>query len=267
MSLITDKYEQRARSINSMVCIGLDSDIDRLPESFQTEEFPQFAFNKWIIDQTHVYASAYKLNIAFYEARTTAGWHEMQMTVEYLDSHYPDIVTICDAKRGDISSTNKGYVRAIFDVMGFDAITLNPYVGKEGLMPFLERDDKACIILCRTSNQGSDEFQQRKLKGGKRLWQYVAEQVVTEWNENENCMLVAGATDTDDLREMRQIAQEMTLLVPGVGTQGGSAQDVVRAGINNDGLGLIINVARDIIFNESPADAARELRDAINFHL
>jgi orotidine-5'-phosphate decarboxylase len=258
------KYEQRANSVNSLICIGLDSTIQRLPAKFQQTEYPQFTFNKWIIDQTHSYVSAYKPNIAFYEARGPQGLQELKMTVDYLQENYADIFTICDAKRGDIGSSNKGYVTLIFEWYGFDAITLNPLVGKEALMPFLERDDKASIIMCRTSNPGSGEFQEAKLRKHGRLWEYIAEQVANEWNERENCMVVIGATYPDDLKQARNIIGEMTILVPGIGSQGGDPKEVTKVGLNNNGLGLILNASRSIIFSENPATAALSLRDAVN---
>lgn len=258
------KYERRAQSINSLLCVGLDSDIDRIPAKYREKKNPQFAFNKWVIEQTHSYASAYKPNMAFYEARGPQGLQELKMTMEYLQESHPNIYTICDAKRGDIGSTNKGYVTSIFDWYGFDSVTLNPLLGREALIPFLEREDKGNIILCRTSNPGSDEFQGRKNKKGKHFWESIADHVATEWNENKNCMLVVGATYPEDLERVRKIVGEMTILVPGVGTQGGDPQEVTKVGLNNDGLGLIINASRSIIFAESPGQAAMEMRDKIN---
>jgi orotidine-5'-phosphate decarboxylase len=263
MSII-HKYEARASSINSLICVGLDSDYDRLPVQFHDEEHPQFAFNKWIIEQTHSYASAYKPNMAFYESRGTQGMQELKLTMDYIRANHPEIFTICDAKRGDIGSSNNGYVTSVFDWYGFDAVTLHPYLGREALMPFLGREDKGCIILCRTSNPGSSEFQDRRTKKGKRMWQVVAENVAEEWNENGNCMLVAGATYPEDLEVIRKTVGEMTLLIPGVGAQGGDVNKVTRVGLNNEGLGLIISASRSIIFAESPSQAAQELRDAVN---
>lgn len=258
------KYEHRADSVSSLICVGLDSAFDQLPAEFLQVEHPQFAFNKWIIDQTHSYVSAYKPNIAFYEARGPHGLHELKMTMEYLHENHSDIFTICDAKRGDIGNSNKGYVASIFDWYGFDAVTLNPLVGKEALMPFLERDDKASIILCRTSNPGSGEFQQKELKKRGLLWEYIAEQVANEWNEKENCMLVIGATYPDDLRQARKIIGEMTILVPGIGVQGGNPLEITKIGLNNNGLGLILNASRSVIFSDNPATTALSLRDAVN---
>jgi orotidine-5'-phosphate decarboxylase len=263
MSIVIDKYNRRVEQADSLVCVGLDSEFARLPDRFKTDEFPQFAFNRWIIEQTHPYASAYKPNIAFYEARgeITA----LAKTMAYLRENHPDILTICDAKRADIGSTNQGYVEAIFDRLGFDAVTLNPYLGREALEPFLRRDDRGCIILCRTSNPGAGELQDLEV-GGKPLWQIVAEQVREHWNARGNCMLVAGATYPAELRRIREIVGDMPLLVPGVGAQGGDVAQTVRAGQTSTGKGMIINSSRGIIFAAHPAEASRILRDTINLY-
>jgi len=263
MSAVIEKYDKRVEQVNSLVCVGLDSDYNSLPGHFRGEANPQFAFNRWVIEQTHPYASAYKPNIAFYEARGEDGIRELYMTIDYLRRNYPDILTICDAKRADIGSTNQGYVTAIFDRMGFDAVTLNPYLGAEALRPFLDRADKGCILLCRTSNSGAGEFQDLQV-GDRPLWQAVAEQICTQWNRNGNCMLVAGATYPDELKLIRAMVGDMTLLVPGVGTQGGSVEQTVKAGLNTRGKGMIINSSRAIIFASDPGAAAQSLRDAIN---
>ncbi len=263
------KFEQRARAVNSLLCVGLDSDLSRIPQEFQDERHPQFAFNQHIIEQTHAYTSTYKPNIAFYESQGINGLESLKLTIEYLASEYPEIVTICDAKRGDIGSTSAQYAQMVFDLYGFDAVTLHPYPGQDGLQPFLDYQDKACIIVCRTSNPGAVEFQDLTIKkrGGKLLWEVVADRVTNDWNKHSNCMLVVGATYPDALKSIRNIVDEMTLLVPGVGAQGGKIEQVIRAGLNNDGLGMILSASRSIIFAKNPATAARKLRDAINLHL
>jgi orotidine-5'-phosphate decarboxylase len=262
-SAILDKYNRRVEAIASLVCVGLDSEVEKTPARFSDDEFPQFAFNRWIIDQTAEYTASIKPNMAFYEARGAQGWNELRMTMEYLRANHPEIVTICDAKRADIGNTNRGYVAAIFDEMGFDAITLHPYLGREALAPFLERADKASIILCRTSNPGAGEFQDLNLDG-RPLWQAVAEKVDREWNSNGNCMLVVGATYPEEMRTTRTIAPNITFLVPGVGAQGGDVDSVVAAGLDANGRGLMISSSRGIIFSDDPAAAARSLRDEIN---
>jgi orotidine-5'-phosphate decarboxylase len=263
MSAAIDKYNRRVDQIDSLLCVGLDSDYRQLPERFRRDEFAQFAFNRWIIEQTHRYASAYKPNIAFYEARGEEGLSALARTLDHLCANHPDILTICDAKRADIGSTNQGYVEAIFDRLGFDAVTLNPYLGREALEPFLARADKGCILLCRTSNPGAGELQDLVI-GGQPLWQIVAERVRDHWNTRGNCMLVAGATYPGELHRIREIVGEMTLLVPGIGAQGGDVEQTVRAGRTAAGKGMIINSSRGIIFADDPAEAARSLRDMIN---
>lgn len=264
MSMI-EKYNKRVDTVNSLLCVGLDSNVDYLPEKFLAQDYPQFAFNQWMIEETHEFVSAYKPNIAFYEARGIEGLRELQMTMDYLRENHPDIYTICDAKRADIGSTSEAYAKAIFDRLGFDSITLHPYLGKDALEPFLRRGDKGCIILCRTSNAGAVEFQDLQVEG-KYLWEVVAERVYSEWNAKGNCMLVAGATYPDEMKIVRKIVGDMTLLVPGIGVQGGNVQQTVTAGLNSAGKGLIINSSRGIIFSENPGRAAQELRDGINVY-
>lgn len=260
-----NKYNKRARKINSLLCVGLDSDFAKIPKRFLKNKFPQFEFNKWIIKETHQYVSAFKMNSAFYEARGDRGVGELKMTMDYLRKNHPDIFTILDAKRADIGNTNNGYVSAIFDWLGFDAVTLHPYLGEEALKPFLDRKDKISIILCKTSNPGAGEFQDLNVKHsvfdktGFPLWQVVAEKVSKSWNKNKNCMLVVGATYPREMKKIRAIAGEMTFLVPGVGAQGGDLKAVLKAGLNKKGLGLIINSSRGIIFSKNPKAEAQKL--------
>lgn len=258
-----DKLNHRIDAAHSLLCVGLDSDLAQLPERFRTQPQPQFAFNKWIIDQTHKTAIAYKPNMAFYEARGAQGITELALTMEYLRQRHPDILTICDAKRADIGSTNQGYVTALFDQLGFDAVTLNPYLGREAMQPFLDRTDKISIILCKTSNLGAGELQDLEVssdRGQQKLWQVVARKVSEEWNQHGNCMLVVGATYPDELKTVRQMVGDMTLLVPGVGTQGGELSAVLTAGLTPTKKGLIINVSRGIIFAKKPGEAAKQLQ-------
>jgi len=257
-----EKYNQRAEKINSLLCVGLDSDFEKIPEKFKSLEFPQFEFNKWIIEETHEYAAAFKPNSAFYEARGDAGIKELKMTMEYLAKNNPDIFTILDAKRADIGNTNNGYVKSIFDWLGFDAVTINPYLGQEAVQPFLDRKDKVSIILCRTSNSGAGELQDLK-DGDKTIWQTVAEKVSKVWNKNNNCMLVVGATYPEEMKKVREITGDMTFLVPGIGVQGGDLQAVMQAGLNSQGLGLIINSSRGIIFSSDPKAESRKLCEEI----
>lgn len=263
MNAALQKFDRRAEAIGSLLCVGLDPELERIPTRFQKEEWPLFAFNRWIIEQTHSYVTSYKPNMAFYEARGTQGLRELELTMEYLRSEHPAIFTICDAKRGDIGNTNRGYATSIFDGMGFDSVTLHPYLGKEALAPFLERHDKACIVLCRTSNPGAGEFQNLETDG-RPLWETVALRVSTDWNAEGNCMLVVGATYPEEMRRIRAIAPMISFLVPGVGAQGGDVASVVSAGMDMLGKGLLISSSRGILFSEDPAAAARGLRDEIN---
>lgn len=260
---VIDKLNKRIDAINSLVCVGLDSYFEKIPERFRALEFPQFGFNKYIIEQTYEHVCAFKSNSAFYEARGEQGMRELKMTIDYINQSYPDIVTILDAKRADIGSTNKGYVTAIFDWLGFDAMTLHPYLGKEALAPFLERNDKACIILCRTSNPGAGEIQDLEI-GDKPLWLIIAEKVSKEWNKNNNCMLVVGATYPEEMNVIRKTVGNMTFLVLGVGAQGGSVEEIIKAGINSERKGLIISSSRQIIFSDDPRKEVIKLKEEIN---
>ncbi len=260
-----DKYNARATKLDSLLCVGLDSDMARLPQPFLDSETPQLAFNRHIIDATADYAAAFKFNIAFYEANGASGWTQLAASLEYLRRHHPDALTICDAKRADIGNTSIAYARSIFQELGFDAVTLNPYLGRDALQPFLDYTDRACIILCRTSNPGSAEIQDLHV-ASQPLWQLVAEKVAREWNDNRNCMLVVSATNPAEMAEIRARTGDMTFLVPGIGAQGGDISAVLAAGLNSAGRGLIINSARGIIFADDPAAAAADLRAAINHH-
>lgn len=260
---IIDKYNARVDKVNSLVCVGIDSEFEKLPERFKKMKNPQFEFNKWIIDQTQEYAAAFKANIAFYDARGDQGLKELKMTMDYLVEKYPDIFRVCDSKRGDIGNTNNGYVEEILDWLNFDAMTLHPYMGKESLQPFLDRKDKGLIVLCRTSNPGAGELQDL-IVDGKPLWQIVAEKVRDEWNKNDNCLLVVGATVPEETKKIRELVGDMTFLMPGIGAQGGDVEAAVKAGVNSEKKGLIINSSRGIIFSENPAEEARKLRDEIN---
>ena len=262
---------------NSLLCVGLDSNYDRIPEHLKSEEFPQFEFNKAIIDATHDLVCAYKPNSAFYEARGEQGMRELKMTMDYLGETYPEIATIDDAKRGDIGSTNDGYVNSIFDYYGFDSVTLHPYLGKEALKPFLDRKDKGCIVLCRTSNPGAGEFQDLVVEtrhgASLPLYQCVAQEIYDHWNDHENCLLVIGATYPRELAEIRKLCPDMTFLVPGIGAQGGDVEKTVKAGLNSKNAGMIINSSRGVIFagsGEDFADVARKeaarTRDEINMY-
>lgn len=261
LSLALQKLEDRSQAVNSLVCVGLDTSLELIPNRFAQAQHPLFAFNRWIIDQTHDLVAAYKPNLAFYEARGSAGWLQLELTMQYLREKHPSIFTIADAKRADIGSTNQGYVTAIFDTLGFDAVTLHPYLGQEALQPFLDRKDKAHIILCRTSNPGAGELQD-VISDGQPLWRRVAQLVSESWNTHSNCMLVVGATYPEELRQVREVVGTMPLLIPGIGAQGGDLHQVLTNGLSGDG-GLLISSSRSIIYSDDPRESAQQLRDEI----
>lgn len=244
---------------NSLVCVGLDSDIGKIPEFLKRGKNPQFTFNKAIIDATHDLVCAYKPNSAFYESRGAAGVTELKMTCDYLRVTFPQIPFIIDAKRGDIGNTNDAYAQYVFDYLGADAVTLQPYLGGEANEPFLKMKDKGIFILCRTSNPGAGEFQDLQV-GNEPLYTFMAKQITKIWNKNNNCALVVGATYPKELAEVRKIAGDMTILVPGIGAQGGDVEATLKAGLNSDTSGLIINSSRGIIFAGNGKDFAERAR-------
>lgn len=259
-----EKLDETVTKNNSLVCVGLDPVLDKLPEEFKTKEKPFLEFNKSIIDTTHDLVCAYKPNSAFYEALGADGIQQLKETCDYIKQNYPEIPIILDAKRGDIGSTNNGYVDFAFEYLKADAITLHPYMGQKSLAPFLARSDKGCIILCQTSNDGADEFQSLETSGEK-LYKTIAKSVAEKWNSNGNCLLVASATYPEKLKEIREITgDEMVFLVPGIGTQGGNVETTLKAGLNNKGRGLVINSSRAIIYAENPRQETENLQNQIN---
>lgn len=245
------------------VCVGLDPDYSKLLPQLKNGNTSEelLSFNKSIIDQTIDLVCAYKLQSAFYEVFGEPGWKALKQTAEYIKQKNPDIPLILDAKRGDIGSSNEAYAKAIFDHLGFDAVTVHPYLGKEALEPFLKRLDKGIIVLVKTSNPGGGEFQDLKVDG-KPLYQVVAEHINT-WNQNNNLGVVVGATYPDELKEVRKIIGDMPILVPGIGTQGGDLEKTIKAGQNSQGQGMIISSSRGIIFAENPREATIKLHEEI----
>lgn len=237
----------------SFLCVGLDTDLDKIPTYLLSEKDPVFSFNKAIIDATHEYCVAYKPNIAFYEALGVDGWKALKKTIEYLHSEYPDIYTIADAKRGDIGNTSRMYAKAFFDDLGFDSITVAPYMGKDSVEPFLEFKNKHTILLALTSNEGAFDFQTSKT-GGDDLYKKVI-QTSKEWQNSENLMYVVGATKAEHLADIRKIIPENFLLVPGVGAQGGSLEEVCKYGITEN-VGLLVNSSRKIIYASDSSNFA-----------
>ena len=234
----------------SFLCVGLDSDIEKIPVALHREKDPVFRFNKEIIDATNKYVVAYKPNIAFYESRGADGWVSLENTVEYIRSQYPEIFLIADAKRGDIGNTSKMYAKTFFEYLDFDAITVAPYMGEDSVSPFLEYPDKWVILLALTSNSGANDFQFSVDREDKtRLFEKVLQRS-SGWGTENNMMYVVGATKAEMLRDIRKIIPDHFLLVPGIGAQGGSLEDVAEYGINNK-CGLLVNSSRGIIFADS----------------
>lgn len=229
---------------DKFVCIGLDK--------------ADFEFSKEIIDTTYDLVAAYKPQSAYYEALGAKGFEILKKTIEYIRSNHPDIPLIFDAKRADIGPTSTEYTKAIFDLLGFDGVTVNPYLGKEALEPFLERADKEIIILVKTSNPGAGEFQDLKIEG-KPLYQVVAKHIARDWNTNGNCAVVVGATYPQELKIVREIIGDMPILIPGIGAQGGDLEATVKNGLNSKKQGIIISASRSIIFAEKPREAAQNL--------
>ncbi len=243
--MTTDQLISEIKKKKSFLCVGLDVDLDKIPEFLLKEEDPIFSFNKAIIDATHQFAVAYKPNTAFYEAYGLKGWKSLEKTINYLNENYPEIFTIADAKRGDIGNTSSRYAKAFFEDLGFDSITVAPYMGKDSIEPFLAFENNHTILLALTSNEGAFDFQTQKV-GNQELYKNVLE-TSKNWKNSQNLMYVVGATKAEYFAEIRIIIPNSFLLVPGVGAQGGNLNDVCKYGMNED-VGLLINSSRGIIY-------------------
>jgi len=259
------------REKGSFLCVGLDTDISKIPGSLLGHDDPVFEFNRRIVDSTAEYAVAYKPNLAFYECLGTKGLLSLERTVNYIADKYPGMFLIADAKRGDIGNTSKMYAKAFFDVMPFDAVTVAPYMGEDSVAPFISYGGKWVILLALTSNKGADDFQYHN-DNGERLFEKVLRKSL-EWGSPDNMMYVVGATRAEMLREIRKIVPDHFLLIPGVGAQGGSLEEVVKYGINNK-CGLLVNSSRAIIYADSTDGfditagiKAREVRDQMAEYL
>ena len=239
---------------NSFLCIGLDVDIDKIPKHILDKEDPIFEFNKQIIDATHHLAVAYKPNTAFYEAYGLKGWKTLTKTIRYLNNNYPEIFTIADAKRGDIGNTSTMYAKAFFEDLGFDSVTVAPYMGRDSVEPFLSFKNKHTILLALTSNKGAFDFQTQKTDN-EVLYKNVIK-TSSSWVNNENLMYVVGATKADYFKEIRTLVPNNFLLVPGIGAQGGNLHDVCKYGMNQN-IGLLINSSRGIIYASDQQDFAK----------
>ena len=237
----------------SFLCVGLDTEITKIPAHLQNDEDPIFSFNKAIIDATAPYTVAYKPNIAFYECYGIKGWKSLEKTVEYLHANYPEIFLIADAKRGDIGNTSKMYAQAFLQNLPFDSVTVAPYMGEDSVTPFLSYPNKWVILLALTSNKGAFDFQFIESQNEK-LFETVLK-ISQKWGTDENMMYVVGATKADMLSQIRTIIPNHFLLVPGVGAQGGSLEEVAKYGMNKD-CGLLVNSSRGIIFADSSQNFA-----------
>lgn len=246
---------ENIRKKGSFLCVGLDTDIKKIPGFLLDTTDPMFAFNKEIIDATAPYAVAYKPNLAFYESEGLEGWRSLEKTVHYLRENYPDIFLIADAKRGDIGNTSSMYAKAFFEKMDFDAITVAPYMGEDSVKPFLAYEGKRVVLLALTSNKGAFDFQYiTDNSTGERFFEKVISTSLN-WGNAENMMYVVGATKAEELADIRRIVPHHFLLVPGVGTQGGSLQEVAKYGLNKQ-CGLLVNSSRAIIYASNGQDFA-----------
>ena len=234
-------------SKKSFLCIGLDTDINKIPKFLLNSDDPIFDFNKKVIDATNKYCVAYKPNIAFYESQGLSGWKALEKTINYINSKYPEIFTIADAKRGDIGNTSSMYAKAYFETLNFDSITISPYMGKDSVEPFLEYKNKHTILLALTSNVGAFDFQTKKIVDKpNKLYEEVIK-TSTSWKNSNQLMYVVGATKASYLKDIRKIVPNNFLLIPGVGAQGGDLKEVCDNGLNNE-VGLLINSSRSIIY-------------------
>ena len=244
---------EQIKKKQSFLCVGLDTDVNKIPQELLAMEDPVFEFNKQIINKTAQYAVAYKPNTAFYEVYGTKGWLSLERTIQYIHNDYPEIFVIADAKRGDIGNTSANYAKAFFNTLKADALTVAPYMGKDSVEPFLNFEDKWVVLLALTSNAGSKDFQYLSV-GDKMLHQQVL-QTATTWADSEKMMFVVGATHPEELGEIRKMLPDYFFLVPGVGAQGGDLQAVAKNGLNNE-CGLLVNSSRGIIYASNGSDFA-----------
>ncbi|PUZ24681.1 orotidine-5'-phosphate decarboxylase [Chitinophaga costaii] len=245
------------REKQSYLCIGLDTDLHRIPRHLHAHADPVFAFNKAIIDATKDLCVSYKINTAFYECMGIRGWETLQRTIEYIPE---GIFTIADAKRGDIGNTATQYAKTFFDTFQFDSVTVAPYMGKDSVTPFLEFSGKWAILLGLTSNEGSGDFQLQRMEGGEYLYEKVL-RAGTSWGSADNLMFVVGATQTEQMARIRALVPDHFFLVPGVGAQGGDLAQISQLGMNKD-CGLLVNVSRGIIYAGNGEDFATDARQA-----
>lgn len=241
------------------ICVGLDSDINKIPQYLLSQQNPILEFNKIIIENTYQDAAAYKINFAFYEKDGSKGFDTIHQTIELIPK---DVLTIADAKRGDIGNTSQMYAQSIFDHFNFDAVTLHPYMGFDSLSPFLEYRNKLNFILALTSNSGSSDFEKQKLSSGQFLYQRVIEKV-NEWNAKQNCGIVFGATNLDELEENITLFHQLPVLLPGVGAQGGNLEEVAKVFSNHNNKNFLINISRALIYCDNSEDFGSRINQTI----
>ncbi len=249
------------------LCVGLDTDLEKIPESARQAGVRESIvnFNRAIIEATKDIAGSYKPNSAFYEAHGQLGWAALQETIAYINMVAPEVPVILDAKRGDLGNSSEGYARAAFDNLNADAITVQPYQGRDAIQPFLDRADRGVIVLCRTSNATAREFQDLEANG-EPLYMRVARSVASEWNGNGNCALVVGATYPEEMKKIREVADDLPFLIPGIGAQGGDLEKTVQCGKDSRGRGMLIAVSRGIQYASSGADFADAARAKAQEH-
>ena len=251
------KLENQIKEKKSFLCIGLDIDLDKIPAHLKEKEDPIFSFAKDIIDSTHEFAVAYKPNIAFFEAYGLLGWKSLEKIIKYLNSNYPEIFTIADAKRGDIGNTSNMYAKAFLENLEFDSITISPYMGKDSVEPFLAFDNKYVFLLTLTSNLGSEDFQLKDISStSNKLYEDV---ILTSrnWKNSDKIMYVVGAKNVKEINKIRKLVPNSYLLIPGIGAQGGSLKDICENGLDNS-LKLLVNSSRSIIYSSSDKDYAEK---------
>ncbi len=261
-----DRVKSISKTKNSLLCVGLDSVIEKMPKHIQSAENPLWEFNKTIIDATLPHAAAFKVNLAFYEAYGLLGWNALEKTFNYMPN---EVLKIADAKRGDIGNTAKMYARAVFEQLGADAVTVNPYMGFDSAQPFLEEESRGVFFLCLTSNPGSKDFQYFS-DGQNTLYQHIAK-TVDSWNQKNNCGLVVGATHPDELKGLRDVCPDLPFLIPGIGAQGGDVPVSVTSGTDAEGSSALFNSSRAILYAghdqqyaQAAAFAAQQTQQQLN---
>ncbi len=262
----SERLDRAYAAADSLVCVGLDPDLSRLPDDLRSDDEPLFAFNRRIVDATRDLCAAYKPQIAFYSALGKED--ELAASIRYIRERAPAALVILDAKRGDIGNTAEAYAREAFERYDADAVTVNPYMGEDAVLPFLARPERGAVILCRTSNPGGHDFQDLVIDG-LPLYRRVAQRAATRWNRHGNLMLVVGATRPQEMAELRRAHPELPFLVPGIGAQGGDLEGILSAGLDAGGKGLLLSSSRAVIYagggtSASIREASQELHSAIN---